>query len=171
MCVRERAASTIFTAELSEDHQVVTTCCKDNEDNDDVNRLITVCSSAALQLHSHRMRKLRDLPWCNQSALLPLIVLIACTISVEVAATHLGPTAQVCDWSTDTMQRPHFVLFGDSLTQKASDPDGGWAASLAHDYQRKVGIALRALLLDHNALPLNSPQRIAPMSQRLFRQM
>ena len=41
------------------------------------------------------------------------------------------------------MQRPKFALFGDSLTQKASDPQGGWAAALAHGYQRKVGCSCR----------------------------
>lgn len=37
-----------------------------------------------------------------------------------------------------SMFRPKFVTFGDSLTQKACDPSGGWAAGLAHTYQRKV---------------------------------
>ncbi|KAL0053262.1 hypothetical protein WJX82_003464 [Trebouxia sp. C0006] len=41
------------------------------------------------------------------------------------------------------MQRPEFVLFGDSLTQKASDSEGGWAAALAHNYQRKVDVVNR----------------------------
>lgn len=40
--------------------------------------------------------------------------------------------------SAHGMLRPQFVLFGDSLTQKACDPDGGWAAGLAHKYQRKA---------------------------------
>lgn len=40
-----------------------------------------------------------------------------------------------------SMIRPQFVLFGDSLTQKACDPDGGWSAGLAHKYQRKVSFA------------------------------
>ncbi|KAL3150638.1 hypothetical protein ABBQ32_000440 [Trebouxia sp. C0010 RCD-2024] len=41
------------------------------------------------------------------------------------------------------MLRPQFVLFGDSLTQKATDPQGGWAAALAHNYQRKVDVVNR----------------------------
>ena len=40
------------------------------------------------------------------------------------------------------MLRPQFVLFGDSITQKASDPQGGWAAALAHNYQRKARAVL-----------------------------
>ena len=131
---------------------------------------MTVCSSAALQLHSHRMRALHDLLWCNQIALLLLVAVLACTTNIEVAANPLCPAAQICDWPAETMQRPQFVLFGDSLTQKALDPDGGWAAAFAHDYQRKVGTPRRPLLLDHKALPLRSPQRLATLLQRLSRQ-
>ena len=45
---------------------------------------------------------------------------------------------QFCSNMARTLQRPQFVLFGDSLTQKAFDPQGGWAAALAHNYQRKA---------------------------------
>lgn len=46
------------------------------------------------------------------------------------------------------MLRPQFVLFGDSLTQKACDPDGGWAAGLANKYQRKAGAVMPGLIVD-----------------------
>lgn len=36
------------------------------------------------------------------------------------------------------LQRPRILLFGDSLTERSFDPEGGWGASLAHRYARKV---------------------------------
>ncbi len=80
------------------------------------------------------------------AALLLVVTLSACTGSVTQRAIDVCSAAQTC-WSAEAMQRPEFVLFGDSLTQKASDSEGGWAAALAHKYQRKVASRPRQLLL------------------------
>jgi len=80
------------------------------------------------------------------AVLLLLITLPVCTGSVTQTAADVCSAEQTC-WSAEAMQRPEFVLFGDSLTQKASDSEGGWAAALAHNYQRKVAPRPRQLLL------------------------
>jgi lysophospholipase L1-like esterase len=41
-----------------------------------------------------------------------------------------------------TALRPQFVLFGDSITQRAFSP-GGWASALADAYTRRVDIVNR----------------------------
>ena len=79
------------------------------------------------------------------AVLLLLVTLPVCTGSVTQRAAGVCSAEETC-WSAEAMQRPEFVLFGDSLTQKASDPEGGWAAALAHNYQRKVGPCPRQLL-------------------------
>jgi len=42
------------------------------------------------------------------------------------------------------LQRPKFILFGDSLTERGFAP-GGWAARLAHHFYRKVDVLNRGL--------------------------
>ncbi|KAF8059122.1 GDSL esterase/lipase [Scenedesmus sp. PABB004] len=39
--------------------------------------------------------------------------------------------------------RPVALLFGDSLTERSLDPDGGWGAALAHRYARKLDVVNR----------------------------
>jgi hypothetical protein len=39
---------------------------------------------------------------------------------------------------TPVLTRPRLVLFGDSLTERSYNPDGGWAAALSDYYCRKV---------------------------------
>eukprot|EP00775_Hariotina_reticulata_P015398 gene15398-biopygen16972 len=41
------------------------------------------------------------------------------------------------------LERPVVLLFGDSLTERSFDPEGGWGASLAHHYVRKVDVLNR----------------------------
>ena len=97
------------------------------------------------------------------AVLLLLVIFPVCTGSVTYRATDVCSAAQTC-WSAEAMergysnQRPEFVLFGDSLTQKASDPEGGWAAALAHNYQRKVVSHPRQLLLSQTRLGLIQDQ-------------
>jgi hypothetical protein len=40
--------------------------------------------------------------------------------------------------SDPVLYRPLLLLFGDSLTERSMDPDGGWGATLAHHFARKV---------------------------------
>lgn len=47
-----------------------------------------------------------------------------------------------CPTSAPTRLRPTWVLFGDSITQKASGP-GGWASRLEDAYQRKIDVVKR----------------------------
>ena len=63
-------------------------------------------------------------------------LLLTCFICSVLCSGKQQITQPFC--SALGMLRPRFVLFGDSLTQKACDPDGGWAAGLAHKYQRKA---------------------------------
>lgn len=42
-----------------------------------------------------------------------------------------------------TLRRPKIVLFGDSLTERSFDPDGGWGAALAHGLYRRVDVLNR----------------------------
>uniref|UniRef100_A0A383VB09 SGNH hydrolase-type esterase domain-containing protein n=1 Tax=Tetradesmus obliquus TaxID=3088 RepID=A0A383VB09_TETOB len=39
--------------------------------------------------------------------------------------------------------RPVALLFGDSLTERSMDPDGGWGAALAHHFARKLDVVNR----------------------------
>lgn len=65
------------------------------------------------------------------------------------------------------MLRPQFVLFGDSLTQKASDPQGGWAAALAHNYQRKARLCLSVIccITWHFSIVVSSQTKAAPANR------
>ena len=42
-----------------------------------------------------------------------------------------------------TTQRPQFVLFGDSITQKSFAPERGWGTTIADVYQRRVDVINR----------------------------
>jgi lysophospholipase L1-like esterase len=42
-------------------------------------------------------------------------------------------------------RRPVVLLLGDSLTERGFDPDGGWAAALAHALTRRADVANRGL--------------------------
>ena len=65
--------------------------------------------------------------------------LLAATVFVSCwSYAYTDRHSDICGWTVTRMQRPEFVLFGDSLTQKAFDPHEGWAAALAHKYQRKA---------------------------------
>lgn len=55
--------------------------------------------------------------------------------------------------TTVVLQRPKFLLFGDSLTER-SNSLGGWGASLAHHFYRKVGHAIMPHVL--NPAPCSS---------------
>eukprot|EP00798_Chlamydomonas_sp_ICE-L_P006097 gene6097-2694_t len=45
--------------------------------------------------------------------------------------------------ATFTLNRPKFILFGDSLTQRSMSSEGGWGAALAHNYGRKADVVIR----------------------------
>jgi hypothetical protein len=47
----------------------------------------------------------------------------------SMAATNVNARA---------LHRPVVLLFGDSLTERSMDPEGGWGATLAHFFARKV---------------------------------
>ncbi len=81
------------------------------------------------------------------AVLLLLVTFPVRTESVTPRATDVCSAEQTCRSVLEAMQRPEFVLFGDSLTQKASDSEGGWAAALAHNYQRKVAPRPRLISL------------------------
>ena len=36
------------------------------------------------------------------------------------------------------LRRPRIVIFGDSITQRAGSPAGGWGSRLSDEYQRKA---------------------------------
>jgi lysophospholipase L1-like esterase len=41
------------------------------------------------------------------------------------------------------LARPAVLLFGDSLTERSLDPEGGWGAVVAHHFARKVDVINR----------------------------
>ncbi|GFP92360.1 GDSL esterase/lipase at5g62930 [Phtheirospermum japonicum] len=72
--------------------------------------------------------------------------------------------------------RPQIVLFGDSLTQRSFE-SGGWGASVADIYSRKVDVVLRgyggyntrwALFLLHHIFPLPLSTMPPPVAVTIF---
>lgn len=55
---------------------------------------------------------------------------------------HMNSAMAMADPSAWVLHRPKLILFGDSLTERAMSM-GGWGASLAHTYMRKVDIVTR----------------------------
>lgn len=43
----------------------------------------------------------------------------------------------------EVLRRPVVLLFGDSLTERCFEPDGGWGAALAHHFGRKADVLSR----------------------------
>lgn len=60
---------------------------------------------------------------------------IICSLSGYLDISFFSSSFQSCPTN---MERPKFLLFGDSITQQAF-AEGGWAASMADAYSRRVG--------------------------------
>jgi hypothetical protein len=80
-------------------------------------------------------------------ALLAVCLAAAFILVYSAAAANLGKcpfaspyirTYAMANDVPEVMQRPIGLLFGDSLTERSMDSDGGWGAALYHYFSRKV---------------------------------
>ncbi|KAI8466391.1 MAG: SGNH hydrolase-type esterase domain-containing protein [Monoraphidium minutum] len=54
-----------------------------------------------------------------------------------------SPAPAMANEQPPILRRPAILLFGDSLTERSLDPQGGWGAALAHHYARKADVINR----------------------------
>jgi len=89
---------------------------------------------------------------CWRSGLVVVCLAAAFFLGYSAASGHLGKcpfaspyirTAAMANDVPEVMQRPVGLLFGDSLTERSMDSDGGWGAALYHHFSRKLDLVNR----------------------------
>ena len=89
----------------------------------------------------------RDTKACWKPGLSVVCLAAAFFLGYSASSGHLGNcpfaspyirTAVMANDVPEVMQRPIGLLFGDSLTERSMDSDGGWGAALYHHFSRKV---------------------------------
>jgi hypothetical protein len=113
--------------------------------------MLVICMSNIPRLCAGRAGMVpgRGLLFAQMSACLPNPVRVSkCTVNHYPRARRRANYSRAYDDEMTLasngsfiLQRPRIVLFGDSLTERGFEA-GGWAASLAHYYGRRVSLSL-----------------------------